>query len=978
MHNDNIPKHNISKKEKEELLSLFRIPINFFSDNNKLNNFHNKFKKLKEEIDNTIANLPSNTVNDDMNELDDDDEDITDELDDDDEEDVTDDLDNDEKDVTGELDDDDEDIKDELYDDDEDIMDELDDDDEDVMDELDGDDNNESIKKDKENKDEDSKDEQSDETKQNNKPEDESNSAENDDMDINSTNSDKKDDSSLRDKTDSNAKEQPKSDESPSSTPSGKDTDKSIIDNARNMNKKPDATGDIAKNATGDAAKNAAGDVAKNAAGNAANAAGNAANTAGNAAGAAVGGAGAVLGAANALKDAKNDPEAAAGQLAVEGVKGVAQLLDAAAPGVGSAVSTGIGAIDSTVGQTEIGKKGKRCCGSCICTSCILILWGAFLPILLILMTFSSIFGSNDLKKEEKDKNFIEIIQENTDLSNPKSYLTDILDEALDKVEYPKYKAAVEANELYRDINGSIYILSIMSENYSPVRLKKPAIDSRPEDFPLDENINDNHILQYYGMESKHIPMFEELLNDPDVLKQMFNMDSKMNKFIDDIIDVLDNSYRIFNASSGLYEDNVSLRDLFEQVSLFDGDTQYDATLVDTILNDQAHNQEIIKNFHVLQEQLAKLEILTYMQAYRQYYMQISDMRRKALNGNYALPDVYYTDEFFEQFSTITDLATYVSLAVSTPDSSLVYEIACDAISIWKDPPELTAKTFNGKEIRYIPILETWYANYTFDLVTTGNTAILKCTGVQSRQLDEQDWEESSNLLKRYIIDNKEKFFALFKTATGIDPVEGDENIYSPSGLDSTWQTEATFNIGSTKAYSSGIYSYTNSSSSYSSNMNAPAGSPSYSYSTTTYLTETGGSFPLAATNVRITMNFMERYPQYIIDTYGTSEYHRGIDYAVPIGTPVLAIREGIVTDAKPSAGYGNYVEVTHPDGSRSRYGHGNGVFNVKKGDTVSAGTQIMESGNSGNSTGPHMHLEVIGSDGKLIDPNKYIYEKPY
>ena len=70
MHN-NITKHNnISKKEKEELLSLFRIPINFFADDNKLNNFHDKFKKLKEEIDNTIANLPSNTVNDDMDELD--------------------------------------------------------------------------------------------------------------------------------------------------------------------------------------------------------------------------------------------------------------------------------------------------------------------------------------------------------------------------------------------------------------------------------------------------------------------------------------------------------------------------------------------------------------------------------------------------------------------------------------------------------------------------------------------------------------------------------------------------------------------------------------------------------------------------------------------------------------------------------------------------------------------------------------------
>ncbi len=979
MHNDNITKHNISRKEKEELLSLFRIPINFFADDNKLNNFHDKFKKLKEEIDNTIANLPSNTVNDDMDELDDDEEDVMDELDDD-----------DEKDVMDELDDDDE---------------------EDVMDELDDEDDNESSKKDKENKDEDSKDEQSDDNKQDNEPEDKSSSNENDnnsdphsndDKDNNSINSNKKDNDSLKDKTDSNAKEQPKSNDS-SSTPSGKDTDKSIIDNARNMDKKPDVAGDIAKNATGDAAKNAAGDVAKNAAGDVAknatgdaakNAVGNAANAAGNAAGTAAGGAGAVLGAANALKDAKDDPEAAAGQLAVEGVKGAAQLLDAVAPGVGSAVSTGIGAIDSTVGQTEIGKKGKRCCGTCMCTSCIVSIWSLILPILLICMTFSSIFGSNEVREEEKDRNFIEIIQENTDLANPKSYLTDILDDALIKVKYPEYKAAIEAGELYRDTNGSLYILSIMSENYSVSKLKDAATTSRPEDFPKDEHVTNAGRLPYFGMDSRHIPIFQEVLDNvlekdlgklseeerkkATVIKQRFNNDSEMVKFVNEITENLDKKYRIFNPNSNLFEDDVSLRDLFENTSLFIGDQRFDTDTVTYILKNHEHNEEIIKDFHTLQEQLAKLEILTYMQAYRQYIMQVTDMRRKAIGNNYSLPDVYYTDEFFEQFSTITDLATYVSLATSTVNSSLVYEIACDTISIWKDPPELTAKTFNGKEIRYIPILETWYANYTFDLVTTGNTAILKCTGVQSRQLDEQDWEESSNLLKRYNIDDKDKFFALFKTATGVDPVEGDENIYSPSGLDSTWQTEATFNIGSTKAYSSGIYSYNTATSSYLSNNNASAGSPSYTYSTTTYLTSSGGSFPVAANNVTVTMNFMERYPQWIIDKYGTSEYHRGIDYSVPIGTPVLAIREGTVTYAGPSSGYGYYVEVTHPDGSRSRYGHGNGVFNVKQGDTVSAGTQIMESGNSGNSTGPHMHLEVIGPDGKLIDPNKYIYEKPY
>ena len=311
-------------------------------------------------------------------------------------------------------------------------------------------------------------------------------------------------------------------------------------------------------------------------------------------------------------------------------------------------------------------------------------------------------------------------------------------------------------------------------------------------------------------------------------------------------------------------------------------------------------------------------------------------------------------------------------------DPSIVYEIAREHIYIYNDPIEVTVKDFNGKRAGYIPILKTWYGDYTFDLIQTGNDFVLQCTGCTSKQIEEQSWEDRSNILQRYSIDDKDQFFALFMEATGIDPVEGKENIYSPYELDGTWQTTVTFDSGVTRAYSPGIYSYKTATSSYLSNNNTPAGSPSYSYSTTTYLTESGGSFPLAASNVTVTMNFMERYPQYIIDKYGTSEYHRGIDYSVPIGTPVLAIREGTITYAGPSSGYGYYVEVTHPDGSRSRYGHGNGVFNVSVGDKVSAGTQIMESGNSGNSTGPHMHLEVIGPNGQLIDPNKYIYENPY
>ncbi len=85
---------------------------------------------------------------------------------------------------------------------------------------------------------------------------------------------------------------------------------------------------------------------------------------------------------------------------------------------------------------------------------------------------------------------------------------------------------------------------------------------------------------------------------------------------------------------------------------------------------------------------------------------------------------------------------------------------------------------------------------------------------------------------------------------------------------------------------------------------------------------------------------------------------HSGVDIAAPIGTPVFAPEGGVVLQAGPASGFGYAVAVQHGDGTITLYGHVNQYF-VTAGQVVSAGQQIAEVGNRGQSTGPHLHFEV-------------------
>jgi murein DD-endopeptidase MepM/ murein hydrolase activator NlpD len=93
----------------------------------------------------------------------------------------------------------------------------------------------------------------------------------------------------------------------------------------------------------------------------------------------------------------------------------------------------------------------------------------------------------------------------------------------------------------------------------------------------------------------------------------------------------------------------------------------------------------------------------------------------------------------------------------------------------------------------------------------------------------------------------------------------------------------------------------------------------------------------------------------------GSWRSHKGTDYAAASGTPVRSIGNGIVVFAGTRGGYGNSIDVRHPNGFVTRYGHLRGFASgVRTGTRVSMGQTIGYVGMTGLATGPHLHFEVI------------------
>ncbi|WP_328329547.1 M23 family metallopeptidase [Kribbella sp. NBC_00382] len=101
---------------------------------------------------------------------------------------------------------------------------------------------------------------------------------------------------------------------------------------------------------------------------------------------------------------------------------------------------------------------------------------------------------------------------------------------------------------------------------------------------------------------------------------------------------------------------------------------------------------------------------------------------------------------------------------------------------------------------------------------------------------------------------------------------------------------------------------------------------------------------------------------------------HTGLDFAAPIGTPIRSVMAGEVIQADYEGAYGRQVKVRHADGTVTSYSHMS-EFDVSVGDTVKAGDQVGAIGVTGNTTGPHVHFEVLPGGGSPIDPKPWLRE---
>jgi murein DD-endopeptidase MepM/ murein hydrolase activator NlpD len=108
--------------------------------------------------------------------------------------------------------------------------------------------------------------------------------------------------------------------------------------------------------------------------------------------------------------------------------------------------------------------------------------------------------------------------------------------------------------------------------------------------------------------------------------------------------------------------------------------------------------------------------------------------------------------------------------------------------------------------------------------------------------------------------------------------------------------------------------------------------------------------------------------------TRGGADFHTGQDFARPQGSPVTAVSRGIVVYTGWSGGYGNLIRVRHANGVESWYAHLS-TIEVQAGDEVEAGDQLGAVGSTGNSTGPHLHLEIRVDD-QPVDPMPWLARK--
>ncbi len=164
----------------------------------------------------------------------------------------------------------------------------------------------------------------------------------------------------------------------------------------------------------------------------------------------------------------------------------------------------------------------------------------------------------------------------------------------------------------------------------------------------------------------------------------------------------------------------------------------------------------------------------------------------------------------------------------------------------------------------------------------------------------------------------------------------------------------------------------TGGSSSGSSGSSSSSGSTSYV--TPTYssgsISSSGWMWPVPA-------GYISSYYGYRSDpATGASKFHGGLDIAAPCNSNILAAKSGTVASVNyGNTGYGNYIMLSHGDGSYTLYGHCLANFPVSTGQAVSQGQVIAHVGTSGYSTGYHCHFEVRDGSGNRLNPLNYVHK---
>jgi len=682
-----------------------------------------------------------------------------------------------------------------------------------------------------------------------------------------------------------------------------------------------------------------------------------------------------VKNAANAVQNASENPEQAAqaaGDLAVKGASYI--------PVYGKA----IGAADKLIGETKVGKFIKKIIGGCVCSCCAMGCLSILLVILILLSPILFIFGGgkNDdgTRYIVHEDDFVGVDMEEYERIEEASHsaegysLQDLIDEIelgskdSSKTIQDIFEAVINNKDPFTGNEGSIryytqsdvdkynsehkdlidkfkiskleagdltsfgMAFELLGDNYTISNLKMPSLAPEREK-------NGNKYVSY-DPSGKHQALFEDALNNIPKLKNRFKNQVKENWFDKNLVDILDKKFDVYIADWNETR-TLSLRDLFKEVSIGTNDAEYDQYTVLKILSDTVNNTEIINQYYTLKENLASLELLTYMLHYQKFYNEKEELRDNMRSHNATNVDMY-NDEFFSQFLSFSDIQEFIALSTLS-DHSFAYEIACATLDMNVDEAKVTYKTVGGKNFALLQQYSNWYATYIFSPKITlstdgGFTYEMPCTSldktsIQQKLFDKYNIESNARYKGNTYSENSSEsnatnFFSIFELATGISMSVGEDGTQTP-----VYQLDA----------------------------NA-------------IVTDSYHVAPIQDPNAPVTLSFGASYSPQVASRYSMDHDHNGIDYGVSSGTTVYATASGTAYTVHGNTGFGNYTKILHDDGYVSIYAHGNGTFYVQNGSRVVAGQPIMQSGNSGNSTGPHLHFEVRNPAGKPINPTSYMY----